>query len=199
VVSQGRVAAGVARRYACRRKGNVSRRSALELDLKGLTVMMQEDEAADWVEVRAVTVINCSSEVVFSFACDPFNDVRWLTNVGRTEQLTAGPIGLGSRFRQAPVFLGVPVEVEWEVVDFVANRRIRSRSVAGPLVFVRQYDCEPAGPGAQITKFVRLNLAVVSPFVTRAAAVALLGNAADRALRRLKALLEGGSSLDHGS
>jgi Polyketide cyclase / dehydrase and lipid transport len=161
--------------------------------------MIEEDEAADWVEVRAAAVINCPSEIVFSFACDPFNDIRWLTNVGRTEQLTAGPIGLGSRFRQAPVFLGVPVEVEWEVVDFVANRRIRSRSVAGPLAFVRQYDCEPAGPGAQITKFVRLNLALVPPFVTRAAAVALLGNAADRALWRLKVLLEGGSSPDHAS
>jgi hypothetical protein len=156
--------------------------------------MMQEDDSADWAEVQAATVIDCSPEIVFSFACDPFNDGRWLTNVGKTQQLTPGPIGLRSRFRQFPIFLGVPVEVEWEVVEFVANRRMKARSVAGPFTFVREYDCEPVGLGTRITKVVKLHLTSVSAFVTKAAAGVLLGKAAERALGRLKVLLEGNAA-----
>jgi hypothetical protein len=99
-------------------------------------------------------------------------------------------IGLGSRFRQFPIFLGVPVAVEWEVVEFVANRHMRGRSVAGAFAFVRGYDCEPVGSATRITKIVKLHLSVVSAFVTRGAADALLSRSVERALERLKILLE---------
>ena len=152
--------------------------------------MTQDDDSADWVRVQAMTLIDRSPEIVFRFACDPLNDGQWLTNVGKTRQLTPGPIGLKSRFRQFPIFLGAPVEVEWEVVEFIANRRMNARSVAGPFSFVRGYDFEPVGPATRITKVVRLHLPIVSPFVTKAAARMLLGKAAERALERLKVLLE---------
>jgi polyketide cyclase/dehydrase/lipid transport protein len=158
--------------------------------------MTQSDDCAEWVEIRAGTVVDCSPEVVFAFACDPFNDARWLTNVGKTEQLTPGPIGLDSRFRQFPIFLGVPVEVEWQVIEFVANRRMKGRSVTGLFAFERGYDCEPVGQATRITKVVKLHLAPVSAFVPRAAAGTLLSKAAERALRRLKNLLESSASLD---
>jgi hypothetical protein len=156
--------------------------------------MTQSDDCADWVEFRAATVINCSPKIVFAFACNPFNDARWLTTVGNTEQLTPGPIGLHSRFRQFPIFLGVPVEVEWEVIEFFVNRRMKGRSVAGPFAFERGYDCEPVGQATRITKVVKLHLAPVSAFAPRAAAGTLLSKAAERALRRLKSLLESNAS-----
>jgi len=152
--------------------------------------MTQSDDCADWVEVRAATVIDCASEIVFAFACNPFNDARWLTNVSKTEQLTPGPIGLDSRFRQLPIFLGVPVSVEWKVIEFVPNRHMKGRSVAGLFAFERGYDCEPVGQATRITKVVKLHLPPVSAFVPRAAANTLLSKAAERALRRLKGVLE---------
>jgi hypothetical protein len=103
-------------------------------------------------------------------------------------------IGLSSRFRQFPIFLGVPVEVEWEIIEFVANRRMRARSVAGPFAFVRGYDCEPVGPATRLTKVVKLHLQLVSAFVTRGTADVLLSKAVERALGRLKILLESGAA-----
>jgi polyketide cyclase/dehydrase/lipid transport protein len=156
--------------------------------------MTQDDNSADWAEVQATTVIACSPEVVFSFACDPRNDDQWLTNVGKVEQLTPGPLGISSRFRQFPIFLGAPVEVEWEVTEFIANRHMKARSVAGPLLFVRGYDCELVGSATRITKIVNLHLPVIFPFMTRAAASVFLSKAAERALERLRILLEGGAA-----
>ncbi len=78
--------------------------------------MTQDDNSADWVRVQATTLIDRSPEIVFRFACDPLNDGQWLTNVGKTGNLP-GADGLKSRFRQFPIFLGAPVEVEWEVVE----------------------------------------------------------------------------------
>jgi len=156
--------------------------------------MTQSNDCTDWVEIRAAIVVDCSPEIVFAFACDPFNDARWLTNVGKTEQLTPGPIGFHSRFRQFPIFLGVPVEVEWEVVEFVANRHMKGRSVAGLFAFERGYDCEPVGQATRITKVVKLHLPPVSALVPRAAASTLLSKAAERALRRLKSVLESDAS-----
>jgi Polyketide cyclase / dehydrase and lipid transport len=159
-----------------------------------MMIPMHHDNSAEWAELHATVVIDCSPEIVFSFACDPFNDGRWLTNVGNTQQLTPGPIALGSRYRQFPFFLGVPVEVEWEVIEFVANRRIRARSVAGAFAFLRGYDCEPVGPATRITKVGKLHLPPVSAFVTKAAADVLLSKSAERALKRLKILLESAAS-----
>jgi carbon monoxide dehydrogenase subunit G len=155
-----------------------------------------DDNSGDWVEVQVGTVIDCPQEAVFSFACDPCNDGRWLTNVGETEKLTPGSIGLKSRFRQFPIFLGVPVAVEWEVVEFVANRHMRGRSVAGAFAFVRGYDCEPVGSATRITKVVKLHLPLISAFIARDAADVLLRKSAGRALERLKILLERSSALD---
>jgi hypothetical protein len=162
-----------------------------------MMIPMQHDNSAEWAEIHATAVIDCSPEIVFSFVCDPFNDRRWLTNVGNTQQLTPGPIGLGSRYRQFPFFLGVPIEVEWEVIDFIANRRMKGRSVAGLFAFERGYDCEPVGQATRITKVVKLHLPPVSAFVPRAAASTLLSKAAERALRRLKSLLESNASPNH--
>jgi hypothetical protein len=149
-----------------------------------------DDNSGDWVEVQVATVIDCPPEAVFSFACDPCNDGRWLTNVGETEKLTPGSIGLKSRFRQFPIFLGVPVALEWEVVEFVANRHMRGQSVAGAFAFVRGYDCEPVGSATRITKVVKLHLPLISAFIARDAADVLLRKSAERALERLKILLE---------
>ena len=148
------------------------------------------DNSAEWAEIQAAVLIDCSPETVFSFACDPLNDGRWLTNVGNTQQLTPGPIGLKSRYRQFPVFLGVRVEVEWEVIEFISNCHIKGRSIAGAFQFLRGYDCEPVGSATRITKIVKLHLPPVSAFVTKAAADVLLSKSAERALKRLKILLE---------
>ena len=152
--------------------------------------MPQRDETAAWARARVTTMIRRPSDAVFAFVSDPQNDAQWLSNVRGARQLTAGLVGVGSRFRQSAIFLGAPIEGEWEVTEYIGNRRIRIKSVAGPFVFERGYDCEVSGANTLITKSVDVQLSGALVFLTRGAASSLLNKAADRALARLKTILE---------
>lgn len=157
-------------------------------EINGLAVMSQAD--SEWTEARASVAICRPVSTVFAFIRDPYNDGRWLTHVGNVLQLTEGPIGVGAKVRQFPILLGAEVEVEWEVTEFVADRHIAARSSAGPIAFRRSYDCEPIGSEAQVTMCVQLHLPAVIPFIAGGAANVLLRKASERALLRLKAVLE---------
>lgn len=152
---------------------------------------MNPHEEDDWIEARRSIVIVQPRARVFSFVCDPRNDSKWLTNLGDVQELTPGPLRTGSRFRQFPIFLGARVQVEWEVTSFDADAHFAGRSVSGPITFERSIDCEAADSSTLLTKFVRMRVPFVLPFMSVSAAGGLLGNATDRALARLKALLEG--------
>lgn len=147
-------------------------------------------QADDWTEARASVSICQPLSTVFAFIRDPHNDGRWLTHVGNVQQLTEGPLGIGSKFRQFPIVLGAEVAVEWEVTGFLAGRHIAATSCAGPLAFRRSYDCEPIGADTQVTMCVQLHLPAIIPFIAGGAANGLLRNASERALMRLKAVLE---------
>jgi hypothetical protein len=158
-------------------------------EINGFSVMPQIDPD-EWTKARASVAICRPVSTVFAFICDPHNDGRWLTHVGNVRQLTQGPIGIGSKILQFPILLGAKVEVEWEVTEFVADRHIAARSSAGPIAFRRSYDCEPIGSDAKLTMYVQLHQAAVIPFIAGGAANVLLRKASERALLRLKAVLE---------
>lgn len=155
---------------------------------------MSAREDNDWIEARRSIVIAQPRDRVFAFVCDPRSDGKWLTNLGDVQWLTPGPFRAGSRFRQFPIFLGARVEVEWEVTAFEADAHFSGRSVSGPITFERSIDCEMAETATRLTKFVRMRAPFVVPFMPLSAANGLLGNATDRALARLKALLEGAAA-----
>ena len=157
-------------------------------EINGFAVMSQADP--EWTEARASVAIGRPISTVFAFIRDPHNDSLWLTHVGNVLQLTEGPIGIGSKVRQFPILLGAEVEVEWEVTEFVQDRRISVRSRAGPLGFRRSYDCQSIGSETQISMCVQLHLPAIIPFIAGGAANTLLRNASQRALLRLKAVLE---------
>jgi hypothetical protein len=51
------------------------------------------------VHIEGEIVINRPVEEVFDFVADERNEPRYNTQMRRAEQLTEGPIGVGSRFR----------------------------------------------------------------------------------------------------
>jgi uncharacterized protein YndB with AHSA1/START domain len=157
-------------------------------------MMSESSEDAIWVRTTASIVIERPPAEVFAFVSDPRNDAEWLGKIRDTRQLTPGPIGVGTRFRQGANFLGAAVEGEWEVVEFVEGVSTRCRSVAGPFRFVRTYACEPAGAATRLTNLVEVSLSGVLAILPRSAADGLLASSAHRALARLKDLLERGSA-----
>jgi uncharacterized membrane protein len=151
-------------------------------------MFLQDDDS--WARSRVKITIDCPVDVVFSFICDPRNDPRWLGNVRGGRQVTSGPMGIGSRFRQSGIILGARLEGEWEVTDYVPGRRMSNRSVTGPFVFVREYDCEARGAATRVTKFVAVRLTGALAFLPLSVANGLLGAASERAVGSLKRILE---------
>ncbi|MGA7670078.1 MAG: SRPBCC family protein [Nitrolancea sp.] len=78
---------------------------------------------------------------VFDFVADGRNEPGYNPNMLRVEQITAGPIGLGTRFRAVSLTMGRPVDMENEIVaydrphHFEMLTSIRAMTIRGRLDF----------------------------------------------------------------
>jgi uncharacterized protein YndB with AHSA1/START domain len=84
------------------------------------------------VHIEETFTVARSPEVVFDYVTDPSNLADWQTAHTTTEQLTDGPPGLGSRFRER---LKPPMSREFEQIteftEFDRPRRLRVLVVEG--------------------------------------------------------------------
>ena len=71
-------------------------------------------------------LINRPVEDVFDFVADERNEPRYNAEMRNVEQISTGPIGLGSRFRGVSVSMGRAVEMTIEFTAFDRPRRLRS-------------------------------------------------------------------------
>jgi uncharacterized protein YndB with AHSA1/START domain len=124
---------------------------------------------------------------VFAYVTDPAKLGTW-QDAEAVTQVTPGPVGPGTRFREIHKVMGRRREELTEVVVFEPGRRFEIRVVEGPPVDGR-WDFEPSGAGTRLTftPTVRLRprlraLQPVVAFLTRLAFV--------RFHRRLKRALE---------
>ena len=88
-------------------------------------------------------------ETVFAYMADPAKLHTW-QDVAEMEQLTPGPVGVGTRFREVHVVLGRKRTEITEVVTFEPGRRFEIRVVEGPPVDGR-WDFAAAGDGTDLT------------------------------------------------
>ena len=72
---------------------------------------------------------------VFSFFVDPALVARWQTAVSEAEQITEGPVGVGTRFRVRRTYLGRRLESTEEVTEYVPNRAFALRSISSPVPY----------------------------------------------------------------
>jgi len=97
------------------------------------------------VEVEASVLINQPIDEVFEFVTTPENDARWYIGVESRDHTPGEPAGVGSTSMSEIRFLGVPVEVVWEVVEYEAPTRIGVKSVKGPVSVESGYTFEAVG------------------------------------------------------
>jgi hypothetical protein len=76
------------------------------------------------VHIAGEIVIDRRAEEVFDFVADERN--RYDPRVRRAEKLTAGPIGVGTRFRSETTSMGRPIEMVIEVTDYDRPHRLTS-------------------------------------------------------------------------
>ena len=76
------------------------------------------------VRVEGEIVIDRPAEEVFDFVADERNEPRYNPKMRRAEQISDGPIGVGTRFEAETVSMGRAVEMVIEFTGFERPRRI---------------------------------------------------------------------------
>ena len=102
-------------------------------------------------KIERSVVIGRPVDEVWEFVHDIANDRLWQTTLVESEQLTDGPMGVGTRVREVRHFLGLKVELAWEVTEFEPNRRSAIKGVSGPVPLSGGYLLEPLEDGTRFT------------------------------------------------
>jgi hypothetical protein len=84
-------------------------------------------------------------EDVFDFVADECNEPRYNTQMTLAEQVSDGPVGLGSRFRAVVRSGGRPVPMEIELAAFERPSRLGSRATMPGMVTDGELTFEDAG------------------------------------------------------
>jgi len=93
------------------------------------------------VHIEGEIIIARPPEAVFDFVADERNEPRFNSQMLRAEQITPGPIGLGTRFRAETASRGRPLAMVIEFTTFERPRRLASSTrmsgmdVQGTLTF----------------------------------------------------------------
>lgn len=142
------------------------------------------------VDVTTEIVIERPIPAVEAFAIDPANVPRWYANIDTAEQLTPGPVRVGSRLAFRATFMGRRLEYTYEVVEHVPGERFVMRTAQGPFPMETTYTWSPAGEGA--TGMALRNRGEPSGFGNVAAVVMVpaMRRANRKDLALLKSLLE---------
>jgi hypothetical protein len=95
-------------------------------------------------------------EAVFAFVADFSQVPTWNYAITSTQQVTPGPVALGSIFRQVRSIPTV-AEEEFEVTDWDPGRRVAITGDFGPFSGTLTYRVEPAPVGTLLTNDVELS------------------------------------------
>jgi carbon monoxide dehydrogenase subunit G len=144
-------------------------------------------------KIERSIVIGRPIEEVWEFVHDPEKDALWQTTLTESEELTEGPMSVGTRVREVRRFLGVRIETGWEVTEYEPTTKSAIRSTSGPIPFSGGYRLEPAGGGTSFTVSGELDahgvFKLAEPVFARMA-----GRELETNLAHLKDLLEASST-----
>lgn len=140
-------------------------------------------------KVTATIRIDRAIEDVYAYASTYSTWPEWRGGVSESEQLTDGPVGVGTRVRGGGKLLGRPMGIVVEVTAWEPGSRFAYRGAAGPLRThnVVTFESVPGGTQVLWTDDVELRgiVGLLEPLMARMVRRGYEGD-----LGRLKALLE---------
>ena len=108
------------------------------------------------IQHEATIHINRPVEQVFTFLADTKNLRSWQSNLVENEQLTEGPLRVGTRFREVRRTGPRNSEIQAEITVFEPNKRFATKTLTKPQVTV-SYTFDEENGGTRITyKFVMI-------------------------------------------
>lgn len=94
------------------------------------------------IEVESSVLVNRPIKETFDFVTTPENDAQWYIGVESRDHTPGEPAGVGSTSMSEIRFLGVPVKVVWEVIEYEAPQKIGVKTIEGPVSVEAQYTFE---------------------------------------------------------
>ena len=115
------------------------------------------------IKIERSVVINRPVEEVFAFVGDFNNEPKFVPALVRTELISKGPIGVGTRYREVNrLVLGLKTASEYEIIAYEPNRKVEFKSNAGPAQFKGGYYLEAVAGGTKVT--LAAEAVMVGPF-----------------------------------
>lgn len=87
---------------------------------------------------------------VFQFVTDSANAPKLIPSVVRTETLTDGPVGVGTRYRETRLMNGKEQQAELEVIAFENGSRYSVRNETQGIETIYEYDFRQEQAGTRI-------------------------------------------------
>jgi carbon monoxide dehydrogenase subunit G len=94
---------------------------------------------------------------VFQFVTDPANSPKVISSVIRTETLTDGLVGVGTRYRETRLMNGKEQQTELEVAAFENGSRYSVRNETQGIETVYNYSFNPEKHGTRINLICHVN------------------------------------------
>lgn len=114
-------------------------------------------------------IINRSAEEVFAFVANSENRPKWVP-VMEVQKTSAGPIGIGTTFRNVVKMMGRPWESLLEVVEYLPNKHYTFKTT-WPFPCQLHHILAPVAGGTQVTLRLEGQLGgfykLVEPFMVR--------------------------------
>jgi carbon monoxide dehydrogenase subunit G len=100
--------------------------------------------------IRIERAVNAAPAAVFAAATDVANWPTIVPAITRTELLTPGPVGLGTRFRETRTVFGRTATEEMEFVAFEPGRGTTIGADSHGCRYRTRFDVEPSGSGTRL-------------------------------------------------
>jgi uncharacterized membrane protein len=104
---------------------------------------------------KSITIYQPIVEV-FDYISDLQNGPEWQSGLVEVQRITAGPLGVGTRFSSVRKFMSLKLEAEIEFTTYEPNKEIDFKSISGSSPFVQTFLFEPVSDGTKVTSRLEL-------------------------------------------
>ena len=142
------------------------------------------------VNVQTQIHIDRPRTEVSDYAANPDNAPKWYVNIHKSQRLTTGPVGMGSKVAFTAKFLGRELNYTYEFVEYVPGEKLVMRTAQGPFPMQTTYTWTDDDGGTRMSLgntgspsgFSKLAGLVMAPMIRRETR---------KDLQKLKSILEG--------
>lgn len=147
------------------------------------------------IRIERDVAVDRPPEVVFDYLADVRRFPRWQPAIERAEQVTPGPLAVGSRVRLVVRGPTGPTEVLGEVAALDRPGRLDVRSLGGPADVEARCTIVPEGRGSRVRLAATIELKGMLRFV-EGAARGMIERQLPSALAELARQIEAGTATD---